>query len=76
MTFENEWTREVEKLRIENGELKQVTVRDFNTINSLNKVLNAKDELVNRLRTGIETLEKANLLLENNLRILHLSMEK
>ncbi|MBA7542397.1 hypothetical protein ES705_34718 [subsurface metagenome] len=73
MTFENEWTREVEKLRIENGELKQVTVRDFNTINSLNREINTKDELVNRLRTGIETLEKANLLLENNLRILQLS---
>ena len=70
----NEWTREVEKLRIENGELKQVTVRDFNTIASLNGELNIKDELVTSLRTGIETLEKANLLLENNLRILRLSM--
>ncbi|MBA7584039.1 hypothetical protein ES708_25991 [subsurface metagenome] len=75
MGFENEWTREVEKLRIENGELKQCTVRDNNTITTLTRIVKTKDELIASLRVDRETLLKANLLLENNLRILHLSVD-
>ncbi|MBA7590051.1 hypothetical protein ES708_32152 [subsurface metagenome] len=75
----SEQTGEMERmhiLRIEIGKIKKATIRDNNTITSLNREINTKDELVTSLKTDIETLEKANLLLENNLRILHLSMEK
>lgn len=76
MGFENERTREIEKLRLENEQCGQLIKQMGERVNVLRNELDAKDKLITSLKADRETLEKANLLLENNLRILHLSMEK
>ncbi len=75
MGFENAWTKAIDRLKQEKVGDERIIVHLGERIKVLRNESDAKDELVTSLRTGIETLEKANLLLENNLRILHLSVD-
>lgn len=72
--FENEWRKEIDKLRHQNEHYGKLIKVMGEKIGILRKESKKEDELIALLKTDIKTHEKANLLLENNIKILRLSM--
>lgn len=69
MAVENQYKEEINKLRLQNERCGGLIKLMDEKIGLMRKELGEKDKLIASLTADIETFEKANLLLENNIKI-------